>query len=468
MSAELAYAYDDIEVTEVRSKVPWWVKRASEDLKADHFWVTGGLGSGKSHGSAIWFHDRMSLNARSKIAWAVAPTHRKVEDILIASYQKVLERHYGLYPSIHYSITKAPYWKIVFDSSGQEVHFHSGDRPELLVGSNIHTWWLTEPGIMKEEVFLNCQERLRCPDAVVRQGIGEGTPEGLDTWFEREANFGEANGDDWNPETLARRFTLWTDDNTELMTRAPDYIPRLVRTHAHNPTILESYRYGRFVAFNVGGVYKNFIGKCITLDVKADPMLPIYFCWDFNHTPLAWVVIQRQPYIVRGQRRHRFVALAESNGLSSQLEEGIEEFRTQFPLFDFKGTPIYIMGDRSGHAKSHKIRGSDYDFIKKSLKEANYQHPEIKAQKEVTPVAASAAQVDKLFMYQEYVVAAWCKNLIDSYRKTKWKPGTRDIEKPPGETWTHYQEATRSPLWKLTKGWDFTNLEGAAPITNWV
>jgi hypothetical protein len=80
-------------VEDRRTLTPWWVCDSIADLDTDVFTITGGLGSGKTTGTACL--------------------------------------------------------------------------------------WVTEPGLMVREVFEKGQTRLRCPRAVVRQTILEGTPEGL-------------------------------------------------------------------------------------------------------------------------------------------------------------------------------------------------------------------------------------------------------------------------------------------------
>lgn len=311
-----------------------------------------------------------------------------------------------------------------------------------MIGTEISHFLITEVGSQKQDVYTRCMERRRHPGAAARQGMCEGTPEGLN-WYAEKANF-----EDFDPVNKYRRFKLRTADNLMLMQKAPEYLPMLLREHRHNPPKLRSYTEGEFCAFNKGGVYSNFLSGCKVSDVRPSPYKKILFQWDFNHRPLAWVTTQRLAREVRGRRRDQFVAVGESDGTSDHLDDGCYEFVQQFPVDEYRDTEIELWGDRSGHAGSHKIRGSDYTHIKGYLLDAGYKRVKIFSQREITPVAASAEQVNKLFLYEEYVVAAWCKNLVRSYEETTWKPGVRGvIEKKEDDDVTHWQEATRSCLW---------------------
>jgi len=134
---------DERELT-IQSRLPWWVAYAMSDLTTEMFLVPGGLGSGKTFGSFIKFHDLVSLNSECDLCWAVAPTHNKVEDVLLPSYQEVLSSVYGLFPDVHYRVHKSKPMRIEWKGiKAPTVVFHSADRPEPRNGS-ITAWPFSE------------------------------------------------------------------------------------------------------------------------------------------------------------------------------------------------------------------------------------------------------------------------------------------------------------------------------------
>jgi hypothetical protein len=193
------------------------------------------------------------------------------------------------------------------------------------------------------------------------------------------------------------------------------------------------------------------------LGIEPDPHLPLTFAWDFNRTPLAWVVWQDQPFRQKnGARGRKIRVLAESDGKSNQLDDGVIEFLHKFPKERFYNTPIRLDGDRSGFAGSHKIQGSDYQQIRGYLRPF-FQNIEIVAREQVTPVRGSVEQLNKLLLYEVVEIGAWCRNTITSLEKTRFKQGTTDIEKPSNDQHTHWQEALRVSAYNYTMDWDLTS-----------
>mgnify|MGYP001024158110 CR=1 FL=1 len=459
MSRSLASQSSETEPT-IETRLPWWVAHAIRDVESELILVTGGLGSGKTYGSCIKFHDLVGLNSQCDLCWAVAPTHGKVEDVLIPSYQEVLSSVYGLLPDTHYRLYKTKPARIEWLAfQGPSVVFHSADRPELMVGSNISHWMVTEAGLVFNEpvVHEKLVSRARDKKAVCIQGIAEGTPEGLNHLQAL------AEGDDFrwlnhwlarNPKTKTSRIKLKTKWNPHLPN---GYLERLIRAYSWNPQKLKSYLDGEFTSFTEGACYSNLHAANIVLDIQADPHLPLTFAWDFNKTPLAWVVWQDQPVTRRDGRRVRKIrVLAESDGRSNQLDDGVIEFLHKFPKERYFDTLIRLDGDRSGFAGSHKIQGSDYQHIQRYLRPF-FRNVEIVSRHEVTPVRSSVEQLNKLLLYEVVEIGAWCRNTITSLEKTKFKPGTTDIEKPSNDQHTHWQEALRVSTYNHTQGWDLTS-----------
>lgn len=426
-------------------KIPFWVKALASDSFHDVHAITGGLGSGKTTGSAIAFVYNILNNPTVPLWWSIAPTYTKVDDTLIPVVVDALRRWFDMLPDRDYTLLRSKPPKIKFHQTNQTITMHSGDRPELMVGATIGGYWITEAGLCKREVWEGAGDRARDVRAKKIVGILEGTPEG-DNYYMHEFNFEKSNA-----EKKYRRFKLHTDDNKENLD--PGYIERLARRYEYAPEKLKSYRYGEFVFFNVGDCYSQFVESRNVAEVKPDPMLPIDLCYDFNHTPLCWTAWQKQTVDMGYYRFQREVCVNEASLNMHNLFESAVEFSMMHPPETYHKTPIRLWGDRSGYAKSHKA-DKDFDVLAKYLRDC-YQNVTIEAPREVTPVRASVEVFNKMFLYERAVIGSHCKNLRNSFAKCKWK--NNDIEKTTGETHTHHQESARSRIFKLYRDTDFNN-----------
>ena len=453
---------------------PWWVYDAIDDLSPERiFWITGGLGSGKTTGAAHWFIDRWLLNSNSRFSWGVAPTYTKVEQIIIPAIVQVLFDVYGLRERIHYSLTRTPFWKLILKGYQHEMHFLSGDRPELFVGSNIATWWITEPGLQRREVFEKCQTRLRCPRAIVRQGMGEGTPEGLN-WYADVADI-PGEGSQYSrvdEERNFRRFIVETTMNRHLMPSPEVYAKTKIRdVYAYDPAKALSYEKGLFTKFTKGSAYWEFVeSRNVTAAFAPTPDQPILLSFDFNVAPLAWVAMQefRVQKSWSAPRTHQIVALGESSGESRGLMDAIAEFAALFPPSEYGSTPIRVFGDSSGFARNIHTAGSDYTSIEHYLQSLGFYNVSILADRKNPQIKHRLERVAALMAYEKFLVSVNCRRLIQSFVKSSLKEGTFEIEKPRDEDWTHYADACTYCLFQLSKGikidglYDYTRPLGAS------
>jgi hypothetical protein len=436
------------------------------------FWITGGLGSGKTTGAAQWFIERWLLNTASRFSWGVAPTYTKVEQIIIPAVVQVLHDTYGLRERLHYSLTRTPFWKLQLKGYQHELHFLSGDRPELFVGSNIATWWITEPGLQRREVFEKCQTRLRCPRAIVRQGLGEGTPEGLN-WYADVADI-PGSAKDYSREDAERnfrRFIVETTMNKHLMPSPEVYAQTKIRdVYAYDPAKALSYEKGLFTKFTKGSAYWEFVeSRNVTNAFTPSPDQPILLSFDFNVSPLAWVAmqefrVQKGPF---APRNHHIVALAESSGESRGLMDAIAEFAAHFPASQYGSTPIKVFGDASGYSRNIHTAGSDYTSIQHYLQSLGFYNVSIVADRKNPQIKHRLEKVAALMAYEKFYVDVSCRRLIQSFVKTSLKEGTFEIEKPREEDWTHYADACTYCLFQLSRNikidglYDYTRPLGA-------
>lgn len=438
----------------LETEIPFWVWDCLDDKTQDLVtWITGGLGSGKTYGSALWHIEMCRRNWRSKYSWVVAPTHAKVNSIIVPAIVEVLNNHYGWREGRDFSVHGGAPAEVYLKRTNQTIYGHSANKWRLMVGENISHFTATEVGYYQSRDWLDkCQFRARCPKAEVIQGLGEGTPEGLENWYAEVANLERENV--IYPETLMKRIRLETADNPHL--RA-GYVDKVKRSLAHDPGKLESYLYGRFVPFTKGTAYWEFFhSRNVVLDVAPSHYLPILMCWDFNKSPLAWVAAQRQPHETRsGYRYHRFTALHESSGAARGIMDACVEFMAAYPPGEWRESEIRVYGDPSGYFGSHRSPSDDYDQIYQYLR-SYYPRLEIVAAKAAPTIHARLERHNALLANEELVVAAWLRNTIRSHSTTALRKGMWQIEKPKDEDWTHYGDALGYMLFQETKHEDLT------------
>jgi hypothetical protein len=407
--------------------------------------------SSKTTNGLLTFFINILNNPLAKMWWVIAPTHSRIDDSVIPASVFALDLM-GLKSNIHYKLVRSKPATVRIHSTGQEIRFISADRPDLMVSATLGGYFITEAFRIKREVYENVESRARSVNVDRILGILEGTPEG-DTWGKDEFDIDRSD-----PVRKLRRFILHTYDNEHNL--HPSYIPRLHQIYAHNPAQIRSYIYGEFSNFRSGDVFGQYVeSRNVIPDVEADPMRDINICFDFNASPLTWTAWQKIPYRIGATSRLREICIAESSLKLTDLFQACVEIGQAFPSSIFADTKINIWGDRTGHAKSHKAKGTDFDNIKKYLVEL-YKDVEIKAPTQITPIRASVDVLNRMFLYELILVCESCKNLRRSYNNTKWsdKKTKVDLDKPAGETHTHHGDGTRYRLWWEYKSADINTL----------
>lgn len=457
-------------MTSRRIPCAWWVGEAFRDTRTAVFAVTAGLGAGKTHGMCQFHHLLVQANCNAEFSSFVEPTYRLIQQAAIPKYKKVLAE-FGLRQNRDFKVYKSPFPRIVYTNLPvqHEVHFISAENPELIVAVELSHATEDESGIIPKEVTQNLQSRIRDTRATRRQFFRGGAPQGVNDFadaFDSDTLEGWDRSVDRDHkkvieiegvEVWYRRFTVWTDDNAKHL--PPDYIAKnIVAPYAHNPNLLKSYRYGQFCSLVEGVVCSNYMPqKHDCDDMRADPNRPIYLDMDFNAAPLAWVASQIIPFEERGKRIFRNVAIDEANEEGGQLDDAAIEFSRKFPASTYRDTTIKLYGDRSGHAGSHKIAGSDYENFARYLRGLGFRNVEICAARQVAPEASSAEAFNRLFLEGLYLICRRCRMLRRSLQATTWKKGIRKIDKPSGETHTHHFDACKYRAWQELREWKGTN-----------
>lgn len=443
-------------MTDCNATLHWWTWEAIQDTKTDVLIVTAGLGSGKTHGGVQWHYDRCAKNKDAKFSVFVEPTYARIDDTAIPTWKKVLTE-FGLVNGIHYEFINSKPQKLRLLVTGQEVHFLSGDRPENIVGVEYSHATIDETGTQPKLTVDRVFERVRDPKAKYWQKLLIGAPQGInhfaekydsdtlagwDTSVERDHRK-EVYNKDTKQTTRYRRFRVTTFDNKEFL---PDnYIQNLYDTHSHNPNLIKSYVYGYFCPLVEGVAASNYIPAIHRIkDVEADPSLDIFLTWDFNaNSRLAWVGFQRIPFFENGERLHRYVGIHEAEQGYAQLDDACLDFAVKFNRDKFRDTPIYIYGDSSGHAKSHKIKGSDYDNVKEYLKRMGFTRVQICAAKSNPLEHESVEALQKAFKNDVLYISESLTRSHRSLLATTWKKNERKIDKPKEDDWTDFFDAIK-------------------------
>ena len=419
------------EITEYRHE---WVQRAIDDEVSNYIGVSAGLGSGKTRGATDWLDDRVMLNKRVPYFFVMMPIYQKIHDAAIPKFRELYQER-GMLEGKDFSIVKSPFPKIVFPKNSkniqQEVHFISANRPDKINAVEYGSGFISETGSTSKDAIRNVRDRVRHPHADLLQVMMEGAPQGM-TYFSDLFDSDSQEGwdksrkrdhvkrylNERNEWIQYRRFRLTTYDNEKFL--PPGYISGLLDNYKGLLAYQQSYIEGRFTPLVEGNAYSNYKTLHDCEDVAPDPYLDINFCLDFNANPLAWASVQKFPYIEYDERRFVYKVTHEASGDFGQLDEAVAEFSTKHPVELFKDTPIRIYGDRTGHAGSHKVRGSDFEVIYGYLKELGYRNVSIEATKQVAPEAASVEAVQRLFLNNILFVCNRCKMVRRSFLSTRF------------------------------------------------
>jgi hypothetical protein len=435
-------------MTTVIVPAAWWVGEAIKDSETEVFAVTAGLGAGKTHGEVQWHHLLSTeFNREAKYSAFLEPTFQKIHDAAIPTFRKVLAQC-GYTEGRDFRVIKSPYPKLIYIETGHEVHFLSADAPNKIIAAEYSHASEDESGIITREASDNLRSRIRAPGGTRWQMFKSGAPQGLNDFsdvFDSETLPGwdlSELKDHRHRERKFRRFTVWTDDNPHIR---PGYIELLQDTYGHSAALIQSYRFGRFVPFTSGLAASNYAPqRHVVTDIAGDPALGIDLTWDFNaNSRLAWAALQNFTFEEYGERISRYLVVDEANEGHSHLDEAVLEFSRKFPVTYFRDTPIALMGDSSGNAKSHKTPGSDYDNIKRYLKDLGYRRVEIMAAASNPLETESVEALNRAFAKNLVFVCRRCVKIQRSLSSTTWKEGTRKLDKPAEDDWTDHFDALK-------------------------
>jgi hypothetical protein len=439
--------------------VPWWVSRALLDKTQFRTFVCrGGLGAGKSHGGQIWDVQRSLENGthikdpKPTRSWTIAPDYRIAQTLIDLTFQVALDT-FGLTEGPDFKFNRSFPRQLDFSPMGinHRMMFLSANNPEHFVSDSITHWRWTETAVSKPAVLKKLGDRLRDKRAKVLQGFCDSTTEGIENHFFDLAGFAGDSRDAIDRERNIRVFRVPTEDNVSNL--KPGYIEALYAQYRYDPALLRAYLFGYFTEIRRSSAYYEWIESRNGLREAPEvlPHIPILSCWDFNKSPLAHSIMQRQVVTRDYERYHRWVSLWESHGECRGLMDACAEFAARFPPEKYGDTLIELYGGHDGWNGGHNIDACDWETIKKYLTRFRFRNVIIKADRAAPSIRTSLEKVAALMAYGEYVVSPECRKVKQSYAKTQLKKGEWDIEKPNGENWTHWGDGPRYCLFQLNK-----------------
>lgn len=425
----------------MKIEIPWWVHEAYEDEKSDIIIARGGLGSGKTFGAVLLFILRLLQNNRVPLSWAVAPTYTLARDVLIPTFIEVGTKQLGWREGRDFRLYKSIPYRIRL-RHGTDIVFHSGDKPEHLVGANIANFLITEYGIQNPLVLQKCLDRARVKNKIC-QGFVEGTPEGLNHYAEL------ANFEGYNSETNTRCYRLHTKDNPH---NATGYLERLERTYKHDPQRLLAYTEGYFTPFTKGTAYWEFHQSHDVAELPhADPNRTITISWDFGVNPLATVASQKHlipSWDIMKEEHHFYWA---STGQAKGIIGAVAEFISAHDPLIYRNTPIEIDGGHDGYSGSHLSETSAFEMIRGLLAQ-KYSRVSVVAAKSAPTVKERLQHVNQAFTERAIKVSNKALPLIDGLSRSRLKPGTWELDKKQNDDRTHFPDAMCHPIlreWRL-------------------
>lgn len=432
-----------------------WVESLMDDETHEELAVSAGLGSGKTHGACQWAIHRCMVNSRSPKMAFTEPLFRLLRTAAIPTFRKVLHALEWSEGSDFEVSQGAPVPSIKLKRTKQEILLFSASTPQMIVADEYHSYVMDEAGESEPLAFQNLQARTRCSEASVRQGLHVGAPQGITHFAKLFGTEQEGGSPGWietsprdfsNPKLSRRRIQLRTFDNPHVNGgQVLQYCKRLQRQYGHNQALINSYIYGIFCALFEGGAYDFLPSRHVMpQEVEPDPFRTVYLSFDFNAYPMAWVAAQIIPH----EDEMVYLVTKEASKSLQGVDEALFDFVKKFPRADWKDTEIKIYGDRSGHASHHRVKLSDYDFIKRELGSV-YNHVSVQASKLVAPESESVDVCNRLFKLGRLMCNPSCSQLQRSWQSMRWKDGERKLHKPSGETISHVSDATKYLMYQL-------------------
>jgi hypothetical protein len=373
--------------------------------------LIGGLGSGKTT-ALVTKAILLSILYPGYGGMLVEPTYRLATDTLVPTFHEVIQRDF---PFLRYQ-HKVADSVIVIPDLDTRILLRSGDRPEKLRGPNLAWVGIDEPGQMSKEVFTDAAGRARVSNC--RQVFLTGTPEGIN-WFSElfdvpQEPYRTIRAQHRHP-SIAKPY----EDHLRVLYRGQE-------------SLLNAYLEGRFVPLYEGRCYPTYDArKHVTEESEFSQDSTLILACDFNVDPLCWLVIQESGHLIN---------VIDEIIVTGTTQDACNEFLSRYPRPRVRNNLLEIFGDRSGKSNSTRSNDTDYQIMRVMLKDGDYS-PVVLVPDANPAVINRVNSVNKILTDKRIRINPRCKALVESLNRTTWKPGTRNIDKPTGETWTHPTDA---------------------------
>ena len=377
------------------------------DLKPGETLYQGGLGSGKSWAGArklLYLH-----SANQCPGLAVAPTYGDLHRFVIPAI--VGATHEWGWPCRDRSLSEVP--QIVVGD--HPILLLSGEHPERFAGFEVGHVWIDEAARVRSD-HLNplrdaptqIRTRLRHRNAQSLHLLATTTPEGLDTWVQR----------DWfdKPIPSRRSYVGRTDRNSAL---PPEYLA--AQLASLSPELVKQYLEGMAVGFQANRAHPGFSPANIAA-VEWDRSAPLHLGADYNVDPMAWVACQ-----VHGDRLVVLDELFLTGGTT------VDVAVTEAHAKGWGAFVVHMHPDKSSKARS-TVGDPEFIVMQRTATALGWRHKGSSGGAN-PPVAARIANLSRLCLDaaggRRLVVHPRCKRVIDEMDRTgrldsgQYDPGTR-------------------------------------------
>lgn len=269
-------------------KVVWQGRQAGQhdflcDMAPGWTLYQGGYGSGKTWAAARKFLAMHACNCAPSMA--IAPTYGDLWRFIVPELQRACDE-WGTPIAIKaYGSGEDRYCHAVV--RGQKIYLMSGDAPKRIAGFEVGLVWIDEGARIKEDngnptndAPTQTRARLRHKRARLLAGMVSTTPEGMETWVQR----------DWfdAPKSDHRSYRGTTAGNDTL---PPSYIESLKATLGAE--LATQYLDGLAVNYARDRAHGTFSKAIHVRTVQPNTSLPLHVGADFNVQPMCWVVCQQ-------------------------------------------------------------------------------------------------------------------------------------------------------------------------------
>ena len=380
------------------------------DLAAGETLFQGGVGSGKTWAGSRKLLTLMGINQAPSIA--VAPTygdlHRFVIPSLISTLQEwnwpYKDRSAGDPPRIE--VGGVPIWLL------------SAEHPERFAGFEVGQAWIDEGARIRSDPdnpLRDCptqaRHRLRSKSAKMLHLLVTTTPEGVDTWIQR----------DWfdKPIPARRAYIGQTRLNGAL---PPEYFANQMA--GMPPELAKQYLEGLAVSFVANRAHPGFISAVggNVAAVEYDPRLPLHLGADYNVDPMCWMVAQSH-----GDCLHVLDEMVLTGGMT------VDVAMHQAHSKGWGGYVVHMHPDKSSKARS-TVGDPEFIVMQNTARSLGWRFQGTSAGVN-PPVAARIANLSRLCTdaagRRRLTVHPRCKRIIDEMDRTgrlasgQYDPGQR-------------------------------------------